>query len=82
MTMSTAKMDRYQAIERSMTNVTPDAPTIEAIESVRALAKSLAFGILHDSKASREQSLALIHLEDCVMWAVKGLVLNGVDSNE
>lgn len=64
-------------VYRSLTNHTPDGRTVEAIEAIRRQAKQLANWIIVWSKPSREQSLALTHLEETVMWAVKNLVLNG-----
>lgn len=68
---------RWSAIERSMTNIPPTAEQVERIEAIREAAKVLASAIIVDSYESRERSLALTHLEDAVMWAVKGIVLNG-----
>ena len=57
------------------TRPTPTSEQIERIEGIRAAGKVLGLDILRDSKNSRERSLALTHLEDCIMWAVKGIVL-------
>lgn len=62
-------------IIRSLTNITPSPQAITEIESLRTVAKHLAYSILATSSASREQSLALTHLEETVMWAVKAICL-------
>lgn len=68
-----------ERVERSMTNVTPTVEAIQRIEYVREVGKKLAGAIIYNSPASREQSLALTHLEDCIMWCVKSIVLEGGD---
>lgn len=69
--------DRQEAFNRSLTNITPDADQIVRIEKLRDSAKMFAEVIFTDATDSRERSLALTHLEDAVMWAVKSIVLNG-----
>jgi len=67
--------ERFEQLQNSLTNITPTSEQIERIEGIRAAGKVLGLDILRDSKNSRERSLALTHLEDCIMWAVKGIVL-------
>lgn len=62
-------------MERSMTNVTPTPDGIARIERVREVGKKLAAVVVYNCPLSREQSLALTHLEDAIMWAVKSIVL-------
>jgi hypothetical protein len=69
--------DLIANLNRSLTNVTPSTETIELIEAVREEAKALGEVILRLVPGSRERSLAITHLEETTMWAVKGLVLNG-----
>lgn len=66
---------RLDALERSLTNQAPAPATIELIESVRSTAKELGRDIIDLCPDTRERSLALTHLEETVMWAVKSLVL-------
>ena len=73
------RMELVERIERSLTNVTPTADGIERIERVREVGKKLGTMIAMNCPLSREQSLALTHLEDAVMWAVKAIVLEGGD---
>jgi hypothetical protein len=69
----------YGRLVKSLTNIAPSAEQIERIEGIRSGAKLLLGRILEMSPtASRERSLALTHLEETVMWAVKSIVLEGV----
>lgn len=63
------------AFHQSLTNHTPSEAQVSRIEDLRSHAKVLATRIIESQPASRERSLALTHLEDAVMWAVKGIVL-------
>lgn len=65
-----------ERLHRSLTNITPNAGQVERIELLRAVAKDFGAALIESSPPSRERSLAVTHLEDCVMWAVKGILLN------
>lgn len=67
--------ERLAALERSLTNITPDESQIQRIEDLRDDAKSLGRAIISYCPDSRERSLALTHLEDATMWAVKSIIL-------
>lgn len=67
--------ERIAALERSLTNITPDESQIQRIEDMREDAKTLGRSIVAFCPDSRERSLALTHLEDATMWAVKSIVL-------
>ena len=67
--------ERRVALERSLTNITPTPEAIGDIEEVRVWAKTLGAKIIDLCPDTRERSLALTHLEETVMWAVKSLVL-------
>lgn len=62
-------------IHRSLTNVTPSPAGVERIEHIRSLARDLASAVVLNCPPSRERSLALTHLEETTMWAVKSIVL-------
>lgn len=68
---------RYEQLKRSITNHTPSTEQVAEIEALREMAKSLGYVICEGQPPSREQSLALTHLEEVVMWGVKGIILNG-----
>jgi hypothetical protein len=70
-------MDRYAALERSLTNQTPTPEAVARIEAIREHAKALGRVICDECPDSREKSLALTHLEETTMWAVKSIVLEG-----
>jgi len=67
-----ALLDR---IERSLTNQTPDREQVERIEAIRDAGKALGRVIAAYCGDSRERSLAVTHLEETTMWAVKSIVL-------
>lgn len=62
-------------VERSLTNITPSAEQVQRIEALRQSAKDFASDLITLTLPSREQSLAITHLEETVMWAVKGIIL-------
>ena len=66
---------RKQQLDRSLTNHTPPQQATTMIEELRADAKRLGQTIILKCPDTRERSLALTHLEEAVMWAVKSLVL-------
>lgn len=70
------KSERIDAIERSLTNLTPSADAIEQIESIRRTGKSLARVVIAQTETSRESSLALTKIEEAVMWAAKAVILD------
>lgn len=63
-------------LEYSLTNIKPTDGAIVDIETLREEAKSFGYHILEFVPDSREKSLAITKLEEAVMWAVKGIVLN------
>ena len=69
-----AELDR-QNLHRSLTNQTPSPDVITTIEALREKAKELGDMILEECPRTRERSLAVTHLDETVMWAVKALVL-------
>ena len=62
---------------RSLTNITPTPEQVVRIAELRGIAKVFGETVLRTTVSSRERSLAITHLEDSVMWAVKGVLLNG-----
>lgn len=62
-------------LSRSLTNQPPSPVQIHRIELLRGVGKDLGNAIVELCPLSREQSLALTHLEDAIMWAVKSIVL-------
>jgi hypothetical protein len=62
-------------VHRSLTNITPDLNQVARIERIRVEAKALVVAIVASTPPGREQSLALTHLEETVMWAVKAVVM-------
>lgn len=56
-------------------NHTPDARGVDAISRIRRLIIQLDAAIEQLVPPGREKSLAMTKLEECRMWAVKGIVL-------
>lgn len=69
-------------VKRSLTNVRPGDEAIRTIEHFREVAKDLVDAIFDDVPECRERSLALTHLEEVAMWAVKGICLTDPDARE
>ena len=62
------------SIRDSLTNQTMDKDQENRVESIREHAIELGEVLVDFCKTSREKSLALTKLEECVMWAVKSIV--------
>lgn len=73
--MTDADRAQYERLLESLTNITPNADQVERIEEIRLSAKSMLGWIMGGCPLSRERSLALTHLEDMTMWAVKSIVM-------
>lgn len=67
--------ERLAALRVSLTNWTPSHEAIEMIEDIRTTAAELGAELIAATPDSRERAIALTHLEDCVMWGVKAIVL-------
>ena len=62
-----------QKIESAFTYHTPKPGHPEMYTEIREKAKELAYLIDEISPDSREKSLAMTKLEECVMWANAGI---------
>lgn len=69
-------------VKRSLTNVRPSPEAIARIEQVREGAKVMVEYVFSHVPECRERSLALTHLEETVMWAVKGICLKDPEARE
>lgn len=64
----------HDRIEHDLTNHAPvDGSVILRMEKVRQYAKDLGHAIVNNVPVTREQSLALTHLEQCVMMSIAGI---------
>lgn len=71
------KAELHERGERTLTNQAPiDEAVIDLFESIRGDAKTLWHTIVSETPITREQSLALTALEECVMWAIKAVALH------
>lgn len=66
-------------LEKSLTNHPPTPEKIEAIELIRQV--GIAFGrtIIENAPSSAQRTIAVRKLEESVMWAVKGVVLEDIE---
>ena len=71
-----------ESVKRSLTNVRPSDDAIRQIEALREEAKLLVDLLFEFVPECRERSLALTHLEETVMWGVKGICLNDPEARE
>jgi len=69
-------------LENNFTYHKPFGNQNERYESLRMLAKELAYVILEKTPKSREQSLALTNLEQSVFWANAAIARNEKDSSK
>lgn len=74
--ITTLEAIQIASIERSLTNQTPSNVNPIQFDTIRSKAKDFARAVITMSTASREQILALRKIEEAVMWAIKGVVLN------
>jgi hypothetical protein len=65
-----------QKIESAFTYHTPKTGQPEMYTEIREKAKELAYLIDSTCPDSREKSLAMTKLEECVMWANAGIARN------
>lgn len=74
--MPEQKYDLRERIDRDFRYHAPKEGQPERYAKIRASARALAHLIADEVPQSREQSLALTHLEECVMWANAGIARN------
>lgn len=63
-------------LDRRFTYHAPKGDQPERYTNLRASARLLAVAIVSNTPESREQSLALTHLEDAVFWANAAIARN------
>jgi hypothetical protein len=73
--MKTSSPDE-ELIERNFTYHAPKGNQAERYEQIRSMAKHVAFNLIQHCPASRERSLAMTKLEECVMWANAAIARN------
>lgn len=69
-------------VKRSLTNVRPSIEAIGRIETYREMGKALVDATFANVPECPERTIALRHLEDCIMWGVKAICLNDPDARE
>lgn len=73
--MDPKKAEQVARLRRSLTHHRPSEGAVARIAIIRAEAIRLGETVVLETPTCREQSLALTHLEEAVMWAVKAIVL-------
>lgn len=74
--MSFTDDEQAKRLKRSLTNQTPSAAQVERIEALRVIAFDFGAEVIERCPSSANRSHALRQLEDCVMWAVKSILLD------
>jgi hypothetical protein len=60
--------DQVAQLRHNLTNHPPDAEKVELMEELVELALEYGTGLIENCPPSREQSLAVTHLEQSLMW--------------
>lgn len=68
--------DEIKRLEKDFTYHTPMADQVPRYNEIRDLAKAYAGTLMLNCPPSRERSLALTSLEECVMWANASIARN------
>lgn len=69
-------VDEADKVENSFTYHAPKPNQIPRYEELRDAGHTLASLLLSHVPPSRERSLAMTKLEECIMWANKGIACN------
>ena len=72
----------FNQIEKAFSHYELDDDGRAACTGIRSKARALAHFIDKSVPDSREKSLAMTKLEECVMWANAGIARNGVSYEE
>ena len=76
--MTAIRQEEKERLARSLTNQPCSEDQGRRIELIRQAAQILAFAIIDNSSPlGRETKTSLGQIETAVMWAVKGIILNG-----
>ena len=70
--------DRVKAFHNAIAyhKVTPDSLDVtESFKELRQAAREFGNAVFENTEESREQSLALTHIEDALMWATKQVAI-------
>jgi len=65
-----------EQIQNTFTYHAPHGNQTERYENIRCHARALAEVIANDAPDSRERSVALTNLQQCVMWANAAIAIN------
>lgn len=73
--------ERRDVFANSTRHHTPSDEAVRDIAWLRTQATRYGNWIISYTKPSREASLALTHLEDSLMWAIKARILQDADAS-
>lgn len=73
-------MEIKDRIKRDFTYHAPKPGQPERYTQLRAMALTLAESIVELTPVSREQSLSITHLEECIFWANAAIARNEAES--
>lgn len=74
--MYTPSKADVEKMEKAFTYHAPKDDQAERYNGIRTYAENFALALTSQCPASRELSLALTHLEECVMWANAAIARN------
>lgn len=80
--MSITKTERADIENRFTYHAPRGEAEISEYETIRGLAKGLSHHIVFQCEDSRERSLAITKLQECVMWANASIALHGFREHE
>ncbi len=69
-------MNKLEQIESAFVYHAPKGDQTARYEQIRSMAKHVAFNLIQHCPDSRERSLALTHLQECIMWANAAIAIN------
>ena len=73
---------QFKDLDRRFTYHKPFGTQPDRYHALREMAKALAVMITNNTPISREQSLALTHLEETIFWANASIARNEVEAND
>lgn len=78
--METAGQPVPRPVENTFAHRTPSPASLPKTRAIRQQFAAALGTIMREVPISRERSVAITHLEDAAMWAVKAIVCNDPDA--
>lgn len=70
------------SLDDSLSHRAPDGHQLVRITDIRRGAKQFAKFIDAHVPGGREKELATVKLEECLMWAIKGIIFDTTETND